>query len=194
MEDFPPPISMYQNVSESQAVEEDYKDTNFTRGHLNPNQHQRIAHDRQATFTLTNIVPQHEGSNNGPWSDFEKEVLRKFNSYCNETMYVITGVMPYRPEPLLMKGRVSVPEYMWSAYCCPSLKAKLPRDMKASFPTYAAVGRNDPNSGDEVVPVNVNVREKDRGYEVTRMSLEDLEKILSRRLGGTINLFDGQCK
>ncbi|KAL6117636.1 uncharacterized protein ACO6RY_15377 [Pungitius sinensis] len=106
--------------------------------------------------------------------------------------------MPYEskpdPDKHLMSERVSVPEYIWSAYCCPSFKSNLPKSEQGSFPTYAAVGRNDPNSGDEFVPVNVNVKKEDKGYDVKRMSLEDLETILSQRLGGTINLFDGQCK
>nr|XP_040028718.1 endonuclease domain-containing 1 protein-like [Gasterosteus aculeatus aculeatus] len=181
-----------QNLKESQAMDEDYKNSNFTRGHLNPSMHQKIEQDRDATFTLTNIVPQQKGSNSGPWEKLEQEVLKQFKKYCNGIMYVITGVMPYgpdNPDQHLMKHRVSVPEYMWSAYCCTSFKSKLETPDRNAFPTYAAVGRNDHNSTNEFV--NGTISKK--GYDVKRMSLGELEDILRQRLNGTITLFNGQC-
>ncbi|GLD47995.1 endonuclease domain-containing 1 protein-like protein [Lates japonicus] len=60
------------NLKESQAVDEDYKDSEYTRGHLAPSSHQGTEEDRKATFTLTNIVPQMEGSNGITWKDLEK--------------------------------------------------------------------------------------------------------------------------
>lgn len=183
-----------QNVIDSQAVLQDYKNSNYTKGHLNPSMHQKTKVDREATFTLTNIVPQRAGSNSGPWSLLENEMLRKFKAYCNGSMYVITGAMPYTSGAQWINNRVSVPEYMWSAYCCPSYSASLPESMKPFFPTYAAVGRNDRNSGEEIVPVNVKARVSVRGYDVRQMSLEALEGILKQRLAMPISLFHGQCQ
>ncbi|XP_071362896.1 endonuclease domain-containing 1 protein-like [Trachinotus anak] len=183
-----------QNVIESQAELKDYRNSSFTKGHLNPSLHQKTKEDREATFTLTNIVPQQAGSNSGPWSRLENEVLRKFNAFCEGPMYVITGAMPYESEARWMNNRVSIPEYMWSAYCCPSYKSDLPKSVWPFFPTYAAVGRNDRNSGEEIVPVNVKAKASVRGYDVRRMTLETLEGILSQRLDMPINLFRGQCQ
>ncbi|KAG7230347.1 hypothetical protein INR49_024451, partial [Caranx melampygus] len=149
MKPFPDPVD--QNVIESQAERLDYKNSNFTKGHLNPSMHQQTKEDREATFTLTNIVPQRAGSNSGPWSILENEMLRKFKAYCDGPMYVITGAMPYESGALI-------------------------------FPTYAAVGRNDRNSGEEIVPVNAKARASVRGYDVRRMTLETLEGILRQRL------------
>ncbi|XP_040031558.2 endonuclease domain-containing 1 protein-like [Gasterosteus aculeatus] len=192
MQIFSTPVD--QNVMESQAVNEDYKNSNFTKGHLNPSLHQKTKQDRKATFTLTNIVPQQKGSNSGPWNVLEQEVLRKFKTFCNGTMHVITGVMPYESEPHWINNRVSVPEYMWSAYCCSFVRSDLPEQEKPFFPTYAAVGRNDRNSGEEFVPVNVKAKPSVRGYDVRRMSLEELEDILRQRLNVPIALFNGQCQ
>lgn len=183
-----------QNVIESQAVVRDYKNSSYTKGHLNPSIHQKTKGNREATFTLTNIVPQRAGSNSGPWSILEREVLRKFEAFCNGSMYVITGAMPYKSGAQWIRNRVSVPEYMWSAYCCPSYSANLPDSVKPFFPTYAAVGRNDRNSGEEIVPVNVKARASVRGYDVRRMSLVDLEDILKQRLAMPISLFHRQCQ
>uniref|UniRef100_A0A8C9X1R2 Endonuclease domain-containing 1 protein-like n=1 Tax=Sander lucioperca TaxID=283035 RepID=A0A8C9X1R2_SANLU len=183
-----------QNVIESQAVLDDYKNSNFSKGHLNPSMHEKTNEDREATFTLTNIVPQRVGSNSGPWNTLENEVLNKFNRFCKGSMHVITGAMPYESESRWINNRVSVPEYMWSAYCCPSYRSDLPDSVKPFFPTYAAVGRNDRNSGEEIVPVNVKARASIRGYDVRRMSLETLEGILAQRLAMPISLFDGECE
>lgn len=192
MKHFETPVD--QNVIESQAVLDDYRNSSFTKGHLNPSLHQKTLDNRKATFTLTNIVPQKEGSNSGPWNKLENDVLRDFKMFCNGTMYVITGAMPYKSGDHWINNRVSVPEYMWSAYCCPSFKSDLPNNVKQFFPTCAAVGRNDPNSGEEIVPVNKNAKPSVRGYDVRRMPLENLEGILAKRLAMPISLFDNRCQ
>ncbi|XP_069550698.1 endonuclease domain-containing 1 protein-like, partial [Brachyistius frenatus] len=87
MEPFHIPVD--QNVIESQAVLEDYRNSNFTRGHLNPSVHQKTKEDRKATFTLTNIVPQRGGSNSGPCNQLENEVLRKFKAFCTGKMLTV---------------------------------------------------------------------------------------------------------
>ncbi|KAK5864790.1 hypothetical protein PBY51_016003 [Eleginops maclovinus] len=186
--------TMDQNVIESQAMSDDYRNSNFTRGHLNPSMHQKTKENREATFTLTNTVPQRAGSNSGSWNTLETEVLKKFKAFCNGSMHVITGVLPYESELHWINNRVSVPEYMWSAYCCPSYRSDLPAYMQSFFPTHAAVGRNNPNSGEEIVPVDVKVKASKRGYDVRRMSLETLEGILAQRLAMSVSLFHGQCQ
>uniref|UniRef100_A0A3Q2QQA1 Endonuclease domain-containing 1 protein-like n=1 Tax=Fundulus heteroclitus TaxID=8078 RepID=A0A3Q2QQA1_FUNHE len=182
-----------QNVVESQAVLWDYKNSGFTRGHLNPSLHQKTEDDRKATFTLTNIVPQKEGSNTGTWNMLENHLLNRFKNFCTGPMYVITGVMPYETVKHWIRDRVSVPEYMWSAYCCPSYKPNLPECMERYFPTFAAVGRNDPSSGEEIVPVNKKAKPSVRGYDVKQMPLQELEVILNHRLKMSVSLFDGKC-
>ncbi|XP_026185606.1 endonuclease domain-containing 1 protein-like [Mastacembelus armatus] len=186
--------SVDQNVIENQAVPQDYKNSSYSKGHLNPSMHQKTKENREATFTLTNIVPQRPSFNSGPWSLLETKVLRRFKDYCKGTMYVITGAMPYESGARWINNRVSVPEYMWSAYCCPSYNTSLPESVQPFFPTYAAVGRNDRNSGQEIVPVNVKAKKSVRGYDVRQMSLETLEVILSQRLAMPISLFHGQCQ
>ncbi|XP_028272252.1 endonuclease domain-containing 1 protein-like [Parambassis ranga] len=187
-------IPVDQNVIESQAVLQDYRYSNFTKGHLNPSMHQKTKENREATFTLTNIVPQRAGSNSGPWNSLENEVLRKFKAFCQGPMYVITGAMPYISKTRWINNRVCVPEYMWSAYCCPLYRSDLPESVRQAFPAYAAVGRNDPNSGEEIVPVNMKVKATKRGYDVRQMPVETLEGILEQRLAAPIRLFDGLCQ
>uniref|UniRef100_A0A3B3TYC0 DNA/RNA non-specific endonuclease/pyrophosphatase/phosphodiesterase domain-containing protein n=1 Tax=Poecilia latipinna TaxID=48699 RepID=A0A3B3TYC0_9TELE len=50
---------LHMKFEDSQAVLDDYSDVVlYERGHLNPDQHQSTPHDRAATYTLTNVVPE----------------------------------------------------------------------------------------------------------------------------------------
>lgn len=191
MKDFPKDVD--EDIKKSQAVLDDYSPSfsvpKYTKGHLAPGGHQKTLKDREATYTLTNIVPQLDGSNSGPWRELEEGVLKKFQRYCEGTIYVITGAMPYASGEHWIHNRVSVPEYMWSAYCCPSYNT-LPKPERSFFPTYAAVGRNDHNSGNDIVPRADN----SQGYDVKKMSLQELESILQYRLNLEISLFNQQCQ
>ncbi|KAK9400214.1 endonuclease domain-containing 1 protein-like [Crotalus adamanteus] len=58
----------HQRLANSQAVEEDYYNADpYDRGHLAPALHQPDQDSKDATFTLTNIVPQLHALNNGEW-------------------------------------------------------------------------------------------------------------------------------
>ncbi|KAJ8015574.1 hypothetical protein DPEC_G00027530 [Dallia pectoralis] len=192
MRNFPKHGTVDQNVVESQAVLQDYTNSSYSKGHLNPSLHHNCPEDRRATFTLTNVVPQKVGSNSGPWARLESEVRDLMANYCVGPVYVITGALPYLSERW-MANRVAVPEYMWSAYCCPSYKSSLPAHLKPYFPSYAAVGRNDAQSGGEIVPVDPKAKPSVRGYDVRRMSLDTLETVLRLRLKFHISLFQNQC-
>ncbi|XP_053727993.1 endonuclease domain-containing 1 protein-like [Synchiropus splendidus] len=188
-----PPGPLDWNLVESQAVNPDYFNSTYSRGHLNPSLHHRSHDDRVATFTLTNAVPQKKWSNDGPWAFLEQSINRTLGTYCLGASYIVTGIMPYVKDEHWLKNRVAVPEYMWSAYCCPNYRHNLPRDLSDNFPTYAAIGRNDPNSTEEIVPVDPKGELHFRGYDVRTMPLKMLEMYLSERFGSDIRLFYQSC-
>ena len=189
-----PPGPVDQNVVESQAVEHDYINSSFTRGHLNPSLHHLSHEDRSSTFTLTNTVPQKAGSNGGPWETLEQTVNDTLAAYCLGKAYVVTGILPYqKDEPWLKDHRVAVPEYLWSAYCCPNFSNNLPAELRKTFPTYAAIGRNDRYSTEEIVPVNNTAKKQFRGYDVRRMPLATLEMYLQDRFKAAVSVFYEQC-
>ncbi|XP_066538801.1 endonuclease domain-containing 1 protein-like [Hoplias malabaricus] len=189
-----PPEKVDQNVVESQAVQEDYTNSSYTRGHLNPCQHHTNHSDRRSTFTLTNVVPQTAGSNDGPWAKLEDQVSNKLRMYCQGEAYVVTGIIPYEKDRWLKdEGRVAIPEYLWSAYCCQNHSQSLPKTVVGMFPSYAAIGRNDPNSTEEIVPVNPKSKEAYRGYDVRLMPLPTLETYLRQRFQAPVSVFHEQC-
>lgn len=189
-----PPGPLDQNVVESQAVEPDYINSTYNRGHLNPSLHHQTHEDRAATFTLTNVVPQKTGSNSGPWEQLEHLVNATLSAYCLGDAYVVTGVIPYRGDDRwLHNHRVAVPEYMWSAYCCPRFNQSLPGELRNAFPTYAAIGRNDRNSTEEIVAVNQTAPKQYRGYDVRQMPLQTLEMYLKDRFNTVVSVFYELC-
>ncbi|XP_028815597.1 endonuclease domain-containing 1 protein-like [Denticeps clupeoides] len=178
--------TLEQNVVESQAVQQDYKNSGFSRGHLNPSFGHRSYLDSMATFTLTNVVPQWAESNNGPWAIQEGKVLKFLNRSCIGDAYIVTGILPYESDDWWLKqDRVAVPEYLWSAYCCPTYSSK---NLTNRLPTFAAIGRNDPNSNDKIVPAARNA-----GYDVRHMPLVELEMHLKQRFGTEVTVFHNQC-
>lgn len=193
MRPFPLHRTISQNVIDSQAVFQDYTNSTYTKGHLNPSLHHDSQEARRATFTLTNIVPQRVGSNSGPWAVLEAEVSTRLGAFCKGPAYVVTGALPYLSGEHWIKNRVAVPEYLWSAYCCPSYNGSFPEYVRPYFPSYAAVGRNDCQSGGEIVPVDPQAKASVRGYDVRRMPLETLEALLKQRLAMHVRLFHGQC-
>ena len=189
-----PPGPLDQNVVESQAVDQCYINSTYSRGHLNPSLHHQSRENRSATFTLTNVVPQKAASNEGPWELLENSVSKTLATYCLREAYIITGIIPYLNEDRWLKNhRVGVPEYIWSAYCCPSYNNSLPAILKDAFPTYAAIGRNDRNSSQEIVPISEKTKKQFRGYDVRQMPLETLEMYLKDRFKTVVSVFYERC-
>lgn len=189
-----PPGPLDQNVVDSQAVEPDYINSTYSRGHLNPSLHHRYHEDRSSTFTLTNVVPQKVGSNDGPWEVLEQAVNITLGTYCVGDAYVVTGIIPYQKDERWLKNhRVAVAEYLWTAHCCPNYNNSLPKELQDAFPTYAAIGRNDPNSTEEIVPVNKTAKKQFRGFDVRQMSLDTLEMYLKDRFRAAFSVFYEQC-
>ncbi|TRY89402.1 hypothetical protein DNTS_010806 [Danionella cerebrum] len=105
-------------LGEKQALNEDYTNSGFDRGHLNPNGHHAVP-SRNATFTLTNVVPQNPTLNQNAWNKHESKLTSLFNRHCQKA-YVLVGAIP-SPNNWIIKNnvkRVNIPEYIWNAYCC----------------------------------------------------------------------------
>uniref|UniRef100_A0A8C3U3N7 ENDD1 protein n=1 Tax=Catharus ustulatus TaxID=91951 RepID=A0A8C3U3N7_CATUS len=153
-------------IAQSQAIDKDYSGApGLDRGHLCPSGHQ-TGIDKTATFTLTNIVPQYMGLNQGAWHDYEEITMRDKTRGC-DTTYVITGAVPGNRS--ISNGRVNIPSHIWSAACC--LNRRKP--IKA----WAAIAEN----------------QIERNH-VRNLDLGELENRLATLYGrGGITLFRNSC-
>ncbi|XP_025051071.1 endonuclease domain-containing 1 protein-like [Alligator sinensis] len=115
----------------TQAISEDYENTNYDRGHLNPNSFQ-CGSGRTATFTLTNAVPMDPCFNRIHWGKLEKSLKDKLTINClneNGTAYLVTGAVGGTEKIPKENGdkegdrertyeRVAVPSHIWTDVCC----------------------------------------------------------------------------
>ncbi|KAG7214438.1 hypothetical protein INR49_006395 [Caranx melampygus] len=111
-------------MGKKQALDSDYTGLkNYNRGHLNPNLHHE-GDGCNATFTLTNMVPQNIQLNGGSWNDYETKLKNTFKG-C-KTAYVLVGAVPSKDKWVKKKNknRVNIPDYLWHAYCCVDNKGK----------------------------------------------------------------------
>ncbi|XP_032913449.1 endonuclease domain-containing 1 protein-like [Catharus ustulatus] len=154
-----------QQIAKNQAIDKDYSEALFLdRGHLCPSGH-HTGDDKNATFTLTNIVPQYTILNQGAWHDYENTVAQE--SQGCDTTYVLTGAVPGKT--YISNGRVNVPSHIWSAACC--VRGKQPIN------AWGAIAEN----------------KKDMNV-VTRLNLKRLEKSLSDLYEGKdVTLFKNSC-
>ncbi|CAC5405903.1 unnamed protein product [Mytilus coruscus] len=106
-----------------QAVDNDYTNSSFDRGHLNPQMyHCETNNSRKATNTLTNIAPQNHIFNNIIWQKLENILYNISKTYCDfagARRYFITGVLS-ETNRSISNGRVKVPTHYWTAVCCDS--------------------------------------------------------------------------
>lgn len=74
---------------------------------------------RNATFSLTNVVPQNPKLNQNAWADHESDLVKIFNAQCDKA-YVLVGAIPSADNWIIKNNvkRVNIPDYMWNAYCC----------------------------------------------------------------------------
>jgi endonuclease G len=94
----------------------DYTGSGYDRGHMvRSEERTRTREDNDATFLMTNILPQTHELNAGPWLSLETycEVLAKKK---NHELYLIAGgIYDKNPEYLKGKGkgRVAIPKSTW---------------------------------------------------------------------------------
>ncbi|KAM4036016.1 endonuclease domain-containing 1 protein-like [Anomaloglossus baeobatrachus] len=151
----------------SQAVDEDYTNTEYQRGHLNPCGHQTACENSyNATFTLTNVVPMVPEVNNNIWSPYEKEMM-KILADREDVIYIITGIVPGNVP--IKKDGLSAPTHVWNAYCHVS-KEGIPRKSGAALVENTKVSKIE--TFDDVVAFQTKMK----------------------NILGTIQLFQKDCK
>lgn len=93
-----------------QLQHRDYTGSGYDRGHMVPSADRTSTQaNNEATFILTNIVPQAPANNQGPWADLEGH-LRDLVRAGNEA-YIIAG--PQGVLEVFADGVPTVPEAVW---------------------------------------------------------------------------------
>ncbi|XP_018431492.1 PREDICTED: endonuclease domain-containing 1 protein-like [Nanorana parkeri] len=158
-----------EDVIESQAVNDDYRNSGYSRGHVNPSGH-HSSDSQLSTFTYTNMAPQDSTFNSGTWNQYETFLRDKIMSTCSQT-HVLSGVIVSGFSPSKgkwLRNRVNVPDFYWSAFCCVRQDG-----------TKMAEGR----LGRNVSP-----------YDVVTKTIPELQNILKNTYGEAVTLFQDGCQ
>ncbi|XP_066522191.1 uncharacterized protein [Hoplias malabaricus] len=171
-----------QVIKTNQAVNGDYSNTGYDRGHLNTNSFQ-CGEGRPATFTLTNSAPMDACFNRVHWKEWEKNVREILSNQTKGqgTAFLVTGTVPAADYRIPRQGvfdasysrdfnRVTVPVYVWTAVC---YKSNINKELSFSF---GYLGKNQPDS-------RINV-----------MTVETLNTVLSTRYNvKAVRIFKDDC-
>ncbi len=107
--DFQPDDSLPQGFP--RATSRDFRGSGFGRGHMCPSGDRTASReDNAATFLLTNVLPQADDNNQGPWNDLEM-MCRELARDGNELYIVAGGSGPFTQLP--RGSRVFAPEAVW---------------------------------------------------------------------------------
>ena len=86
----------------------DYTNSGYSRGHMVRSEERTWSADQnKQTFLMTNILPQYQDLNGGPWYKFE-QYLQTQAQTNNKEIYVVAGGYSYSGT-LLNAGKVAVP-------------------------------------------------------------------------------------
>jgi endonuclease G len=93
-----------------QVRHSDYTNSGYDRGHMTPSADRTASEaDNQATFLLTNIIPQAPANNQGVWANLEGD-SRELVAAGNELYIVAGGTGTART---IAAGKVAVPTDVW---------------------------------------------------------------------------------
>ena len=175
-----------------QAINADYSNTGYDRGHLNPNFYQ-CGEGRTATFTLTNAVPQDPCFNRQSWKEMEEvasETMRKYCSFPSARRYFVTGIVQQRiripntehdrEEDVTHEdfNRVTVPSYLWTAVCCDASSTTSPQN---GF-SFAYIGKNTADSFVDILKVSelqarlTSLELKEDRYQAAKIFVDDCDE------------------
>lgn len=155
-----------------QALKEDYEQSGYDMGHLFPVSHAHTQETADATFTLTNVVPQDRCLNEIWWRDLEGKIIKHLDNNLKQRFseaYVVTGAVPGR-STISNTVNVNVPGYLWTAFCC------------YNFKTKQGVSK-------------AHIAPNDRSQRVINRKVADLETFLSGTDGYNqpFSIFQGKC-
>jgi endonuclease G, mitochondrial len=96
------------------VVATDYTSSGYSRGHMvRSEERTRSAAENAATFLMTNVLPQHQDLNGGPWLQLEQHVQRLAQREGRELYIYAGGLYPPGAPTLKDEGRVAVPSHTW---------------------------------------------------------------------------------
>ncbi|HEV2147244.1 MAG TPA: DNA/RNA non-specific endonuclease, partial [Longimicrobiaceae bacterium] len=170
----------------TRVVNSDYTGSGYTRGHMVRSEERTVTPEENAsTFLLTNVLPQTQDLNAGPWLGLERYLQEQAQKEGREIYVLAGGIFPERPETLSGRGKVAIPTHTWKiAVLLPSGRGladvKSARDLRV-------IAVNMPNeNGIATRPwrdylTTVDALEEATGYDFLDKLPDEIEAEVERR-------------
>jgi len=150
----------------------DYKGTGYARGHTVPDADMGRSKRAQAnTYFLSNMSPQTNNLNSGPWLWLERAVRDDATQYGK--VAVITGSIFSAPIPTVPSGRVGIPARYYKVLVRTDASGA-PVALALMLPNQAQRFALPPRRADDDRP---DVRASDRLLEAHRVSIREIERL-----------------
>ena len=160
------------------AVHDDYTNTGYSRGHLvRSEERTRSEEENRLTFLMSNVVPQYQELNAGPWLDLEYHLEAQARS--GREVYTIAGPLGTQEK---LRGRVDAPTHTWK------IAVLGPRGMRVTdiraaedFEVIAVLMPNERGTrGKKWTEFRVSVDELERrtGYDFLRRLADAVEEVV----------------
>lgn len=161
---------------------DDYTGTGYDRGHMCPSADRTAtAEDNQATFLLTNVLPQAPNNNRSTWEHLES--LSRSWVKKGHVLYIIAG--GDGSKGTIAKGKVLIPAYTWKIVV---VMPKGESDISRITPTTPVIAIRVPNGlkdklGDwDKYRVTVSEIEDATGYHFFTNLAPDVQQALKSRI------------
>jgi endonuclease G len=170
----------------ARVVSSDYTGSGYTRGHMVRSEERTATpEDNASTFLLTNILPQTQDLNAGPWLGLERHLQEQAQKGGREIYVLAGGIFPEQPETLNGRGRVAIPTHTWKiAVLLPSgqglADVKSARDLEviaASMPNVTGIATRSWRD----YLTTVDALEEATGYDFLERLPDTLETEVERR-------------
>lgn len=159
----------------------DYDRTGYDRGHLVRSEDRTASRaDNDATFLLSNVLPQRHGLNAGPWLRLEDH-CRHLAQRDGRQLYVVAGAV-WGAQPATIGHGVAVPTAFWKVVVV-TAPGDGPNEVTARTRVIAAIMPNveAPAARWETYQVSLAEVERRSGYQLLGRVSEAVRAELARR-------------
>lgn len=170
------------------VVTSDYTGSGYSRGHMVMSA-QRTATDAEnaTTFLMTNILPQHQDQNGGPWLRFENYNNELAEDSLKELYIIAGGTYTASPATLNGAGKVQIPQGHWKIVVILDRGETLAnvsstadiRVIAVLMPNVAGIGAN----GWEMYKTTVDAIEAATGYDFLAALPDAIEAAVEASVG-----------
>lgn len=162
---------------------EDYSGSGYERGHLVSSEDRtQTTEDNEATFLLSNVLPQRHDVNHGPWLRFETYCHALAKKEGKELFLVAGGV--YSRQPATIGSGVSVPEAFYKIAVVLE-RGQVARDVGLTTRVIAVLVPNVEGIGDHpwgMYRTTVRAIEQRTGYDFDRRVPMPIQAVLETRV------------